>query len=51
MKDRYVECLVEFYARHKIEDRQMRQLFSEHVDELRHCYKASAEAGEERLRE
>jgi len=24
MKDRYVECLVEFYARYKIEDRRMR---------------------------
>ena len=27
LKDRYAECLLEFYARHKIEDRKARQLF------------------------
>ena len=37
IKDRYVECLIEFYGRVKIEDRAVRQVFNEHVDEFKHC--------------
>lgn len=42
MKDRYVECLVEFFGRVKIEDREVRQVFTEHVDEFKHCLHSSA---------
>ena len=42
LKDRYVECLVEFFGRVKIEDREVRQVFTEHVDEFKHCLHSSA---------
>lgn len=49
LKDRYVECLVEFFGRIKIEDRSMRQVFSEHVDEFKHCLNSSASEREANL--
>ena len=49
LKDRYVECLVEFFGRVKIEDRAVRQVFTEHVDEFKHCLHSSASEHETSL--
>ena len=51
LKDRHFECLIELYARQKIENRRVRAIFSEHVDELRHSLQASADESEVQLRE
>lgn len=42
LKDRHVECLVEFFARVKIEDRATRQVVSEYIDEFKHCLHSSS---------
>ena len=38
MQDRYVVTLLEFFARQRIRDQQMKQVFQEALDELKHCY-------------
>ena len=38
MQDKYVLTLLEFFGRQKIMDQQVKQVFREALDELKHCY-------------
>ena len=44
-----MECLIEFFGRIKIEDRAARQVFSEHVDEFKHCLNSGKSEEEKSL--
>ncbi len=46
LKDRYFETLVDLFVRHKIEQRKVRLVFQECVDEFKHCMQASADQRE-----
>lgn len=41
LKDIYFECLLDLFARHKIEERSIRLVFAEFIDEFKHCMHAS----------